>query len=109
GAGPGAGALGTDLELHAVEAADRAAAGGHALDGEGGRHEMRVADAVLEEVLEVAVPARYVGAGAPHVEGDHPPEAGAPPGERRAHDAAGGAGEEAVLGVEGAGAREAAR
>ena len=101
GAGPGAGALRPHLELNAVEAADRAAAGGHALDGEGGRDEVGVPHLVLEEVFEVAIPAGDVGAGAAHVEGDHPREAGPPAGAGGADDPARGSGEEAVLGAEG--------
>jgi hypothetical protein len=70
GARAGAGALRPDGERQAVEAADRAAAGRHRLDRQRRRDQVRVAHPVLEQVLEVAVPARHVGRGAAHVERD---------------------------------------
>ena len=63
---------------------------------------------VLEAVVEVAVEARHVGAGAAHVEGDQPVEARPPrlAGPRPPRRPAGPL-EQAVLGAEGPGAHQA--
>ena len=72
----GPGAVGPDHQLHAVESADRAAAGRHGFDGQ---HRSHDADAglfgfVLE--IERSVEPRNVGARSTHVEADRPRSAG---------------------------------
>ncbi len=69
-AGVGAGAVGADDQLHAVEAADRAAAGRDGFDRQHRRDDAHAGLLGLELQLVAAVEARDVGAGAPHVEAD---------------------------------------
>ena len=108
GAGARAGALGTHLELTVIDPADRAAAGGHRLDRQRRGHDDRVADAELEVVLEVAVVAGDVRAGAAHVEPDHALVAARAPRRGSADHAPGRARQQAVLGAVAREAREAA-
>ena len=61
---------------------------------------MRIAELLFEHVLEIAVVARYIRAGAAHVEGDHFLETGLPAHARRAHHAAGRTAQQAVFGAE---------
>ncbi len=84
-----AGALRSDRQPPLLHPADRAATGGHRLDGEGRHGQLHRSDLVREDVLEVAVEAGHIGAGAAHVEGDHPVPAASMPGQRRADDSAG--------------------
>ena len=102
------GALRPDAQPAACEAADRAAAGRHRLDGERRRHQVGVADAVLEDVLEVAGVARHVGRRAAHVEAEQAIEPRPPSGPRRPRHAAGRSREQAVLGAEAVAPHQAA-
>ena len=91
-----------DDELHAVEAADRAAAGGHGLDGHHRGDDPHAGLFGLVLALIAAVEAGDVGARAAHVEADRPLEAGGPGDVRKADHAAGGTGKDAVLAHESA-------
>ena len=71
-----AGALGANGQLHAVEAAERTAAGGHGFDRQRGRHNADAGLLRFELELVAAVEAGNVGARAPHVEADGPWKAG---------------------------------
>ena len=100
GAGIGAGTLRADAEALAVEADDRAAAGGHGVDLHHRRPDAHAGDLGVEGALEGAGIVGDVGRGAAHVEADDPLE----PGQRRglggADDAAGRAGQDRVLALE---------
>ena len=98
--GVGAGAARADPQPVAVEPADRAASGGDALDRQRRGDEVNIADLVLEEVFVVRVETGDVGAGAAHVEGDEPLEAGSTGGPCRADDSSRRSAQQAVLGVE---------
>jgi hypothetical protein len=104
----GAGGIRADPEARAVEAQDRAAAGGHGVDAHHRRAHAHAGDQRVEGALVLAVVVRHVGRGAAHVEADDAVEAGHRGGAHRADDAAGRAGEDAVLALEQAGVGEAA-
>ena len=70
GAGVGAGAVGADDELDAIEAADRAAAGSDGFDRQHGRDNADAGFFGFEFQFKAAVEARNVGTGAAHVEAD---------------------------------------
>ena len=94
------GRLGSHPVARAVERADRASARRHGVD-----HHHRGAHAHprhhrLERALVGAVVMGDVGRGPAHVERDDAPVARARRGLRRAHDAAGGAGQDRVLALE---------
>ncbi len=98
----GAGAVRADAVAGAVEVQDRAAAGGYRVDAHHRRAHAHTGDLGLEHALELAGKMRDVGRGAAHVEADHALEAGQPAGAHHADDAAGGAGQDAILALEGA-------
>ena len=97
-----------DAQTHAVEEADRAAAGGHRVDLQHRRGEAHAGDDGVVGALERAGIVRDVGRGAAHVEAERMGEAGAARGRRHADDAAGRAGEHGVAAAEGVGVGEAA-
>ena len=108
-AGVGARAFGSHGRLHAVEAADRPAAGGHGLDGHHRGHHAHAR--LLGLVLQLVAPvvARDVGAGSAHVEPDGPIEPGRAGNVRKPYDTAGRPGEDAVLAHEPVGLDQPAR
>ena len=68
--GVGAGALGPDAKARAVEAQDRAAAGGDGVDAHHRRAHAHAGHLRLERALELAGEVGHVGRGAAHVEAD---------------------------------------
>ncbi len=100
GAGIGAGTLGADAEALAVEADDRAAAGGHGVDLHHRRPDPHARDLGVEGALEGAGIVGDVGRGAAHVEADDPVEPGQGRGLGGTDDAAGRAGQDGVLALE---------
>ncbi len=102
-AGPriGAGRIGSDAKARAVEMQNRAAARGDGVDRHHRRAHPDARDFGLERPLEAAGVECHVGGGAAHVEADDAIEPGHGGGARGADDAAGGAGQDRVLALEG--------
>ncbi len=99
-AGIGAGAVRPHTIAAAVEVQDRTAASGHGVDAHHRRAHAHAGNLGFEHPLELAREVRDVGGRAAHVEADHALEAGLPARAHHADDAAGGAGQDAVLALE---------
>ena len=109
GSGIGPGGIRADAEARAVVMQDGAAARRHRVDAHHGRADAHAGDLGVEGGLQLAVIVADIGGGAAHVEADDALEAGQRPGLRRAHHAAGRAGEQGILALEQVGGGEAAR
>lgn len=93
----GAGRFRSYPQPTAVEAADRAAAGRHSVDMQHRRPQPYSGHQGFEGAFVLAGVVGDIGGSAAHIEGDDPLETGPGGGARRADDAAGRAGQDAVL------------
>ncbi len=94
--GVGAGTLRSDRQPALFDSTDGPATGGDGLDGEGRSGELHRTHPVVEDVLEITIETRDIGARPTHVERDHPVRTGLPTRHRGADNASRRTAQEAV-------------